>query len=387
MKGNPRIVAGLRQAFTFAERLHWRGFDPYDGLLSPLARWPLVGNSRLFRLALTQAVKRSPVNLRPLLGIKDGINPKALALFLSAAARAGEGSDLRPHVEPLAATLGEARSSFGTGTSWGYNFPWQGRAFYLPAGTPTVVVTAFAGEAFLDAHAVTGERRYLANALDACTFVLRGLNRTEDASGACLSYSPLDRSAVYNASLLGARLLVMTGQRSGRRDLIQEASPLVAYALAKQQPDGAWVYGGARFQQWVDSFHSGFILGALDLYRRATDDTRTEAAVRRGAAHYARSFFGSAGEPYLAPGGKYPLDIHSAAEGVLAFLQLRDVDPSFEGRASAAGRWMVNNLLDPRGFFYYQVRRGYRVKTPFMRWSQAWGVRALAEMVRCGVEV
>jgi hypothetical protein len=377
----------LHVAFSFAERRRWQGFDPYDALLSPVAGWPLVGSNRLFRLVLTQAVKRSPVNVRPLLRIKQGINPKALALFLSAASRVGEESELRSHVGPLAAALEAAQSSFGTGMSWGYNFPWQGRAFFLPAGTPTVVVTSFAGEAFLDAHAATGEERFLSNALDACTFVLRGLKRTDQPEGTCLSYSPIDRSVVYNASLLGARLLVLAGQRAGRKDLIEEATPLVAFALASQLADGSWVYGDARFQQWVDSFHTGFILGALDVYRRATGDARTEEAVRKGARYYSRAFFGPRGEPFLAPFGKYPLDIHSAAQGVLTFLQLRDLDPFFEERARTAGRWMVGNLLDEEGTFYYQIRRTHTVRIPYMRWSQGWGARALAEMVRCGVEV
>ena len=48
---------------------------------------------------------------------------------------------------------------------------------------------------------------------------------------------------------------------------------------------------------------------------------------------------------------------------------------------------MVNNLLDQNGAFHYQVRPTHTVRIPFMRWSQAWGVRALAEMVRCGVDV
>jgi hypothetical protein len=380
-------VSSLHLAFRHATQQGYRGYDPYDALLSPLARWPLLGDSRLFRLAFTQAVKRFPLNLRPLLGIKSGINPKALALFLSAAARAGEGSGLRQHVEPLAAALEGARSSFGTGMSWGYNFPWQGRAFFLPAGTPTVVVTSFAGEAFLDAHVVTGEGRFLANALEACTFVLGGLNRTEDPSGACLSYSPLDRSVVYNASLLGARLLVLTGQLSGKKELIEAAAPLVRFALAKQQAEGGWAYGSAGFQQWMDSFHTGFVLGALDVYCRATGDGPTERAVGKGAAHFARAFFGPGGEPYFAPGKAYPRDIHSAAQGILTFLQLRDVDPRFEELAAAVGRWMLYNLFDQNGGFYYQVRRTHTGRISFMRWSQAWGVRALAELARCGVEL
>jgi len=44
-------------------------------------------------------------------------------------------------------------------------------------------------------------------------------------------------------------------------------------------------------------------------------------------------------------------------------------------------------MLDPEGFFYYQVRRTHTVKIPYMRWSQAWGVRALAELAHRGIEV
>ena len=45
----------------------WAGYDPYDALNSRLFKLLPFLNFRLARLALTQAVKRSPVNLRPLL--------------------------------------------------------------------------------------------------------------------------------------------------------------------------------------------------------------------------------------------------------------------------------------------------------------------------------
>ncbi|MEP6912635.1 MAG: hypothetical protein ABI923_07765, partial [bacterium] len=53
----------------------WAGYDPYDGLSSPVAQMFLF-NGRFARTALTQIVKRSPVNLRPMLGINKGLNPK-----------------------------------------------------------------------------------------------------------------------------------------------------------------------------------------------------------------------------------------------------------------------------------------------------------------------
>ena len=376
----------LERALAYGAARNWQGFDPYDALLSPAARLPVLRNSRFFRLALTQAMKRSPVNLRRFWGIGPTTNPKTIALVLSAASRAPIGADTSGRISSLARLLRDSATPGCPGVGWGYPFPWQGRSFYLPAGTPTVVVTAFAGEAFLDAHAATGDDRCLSLALEACRFVREGLNRTEDETGVCLSYSPLDRTAVNNASLLGARLLVLAGQRARRPDLIESARPLVTYVLARQRPDGSWPYGEAGHQSWTDSFHTGFVLGALDVYRRATGDSAAAAAVVSGARFYATRLFGPSGEPFYYPDHRYPYDIHSAAQGVLTFLQLRDLLPEYAERARTVARWMVGNMLDPEGFFYYQVRRTHTVRMPFMRWSQAWGVRALAELAHCDAE-
>src|SRR5256885_11374728 len=49
----------LAQAFTYGSRLRWHGWDPYDGLRSPLAGLPILRSSRTFRLGWIQLVKRS----------------------------------------------------------------------------------------------------------------------------------------------------------------------------------------------------------------------------------------------------------------------------------------------------------------------------------------
>ena len=62
----------------------WAGYDPYDALNSRVFKALPFLNFRLFRLALTQGFKRSPINLRPLFLVPKTQNPKALALFLMA---------------------------------------------------------------------------------------------------------------------------------------------------------------------------------------------------------------------------------------------------------------------------------------------------------------
>jgi hypothetical protein len=364
------------RAWSWAAAQDFSGYDPYDALGSPFlaALHQLLGRS--FGIAATQLVRRSPISLRPLLGIKPAVNSKGLGLFLSAAARTGRPDETRA----LADRLRNLQVAGWGVPCWGYPFPWRARAFYLPAGTPTIVATSFVGEAFLDAYQLCGDPRDLETALGACQFIGK-LNRTEDDTGACLSYSPIDRSAVYNASVLGARLLVRAGVASTRKDLIVAAEPLVRYVLARQRQNGAWTYGEASYQTWIDSFHTGFVLSALDAYARATGDTTAASAVVRGARFYREHFFGPAGEPYYFADRAYPFDVHSAAQGLITLAQLGASDASFRTMAERVGSFLIGRFLSPDGHFRYQIRRWHRVSIPYMRWSQAWGVRGLASLV------
>jgi hypothetical protein len=325
-------------------------------------------------------MRRSPINLRPLLGVLPSTNAKGLALFVAAAARTNRRDD----VQKMAGRLRKMQSPDWDFPCWGYPFPWRSRAFYLPKETPTIVVTSFVAEAFLDAYSLLQDPRDLETALGACRFVLERLHRTEDATGVCLSYSPLDRSAVYNASVLGARLLVRAGVASGRGELVTAAEPLVRYVLARQNEDGSWPYGEAAFHRWIDSFHTGFVLSALDVYARAMDDSATATAVTRGARLYCDRFFGPGGEPYYFSDRHYPYDVHSAAQGVITLCQLTGRIPEAGPLAERVGRFLVDHFLAPDGHFRYQIRRTHRVSIPYMRWSQAWGVRALAALVEAG---
>src|SRR6202000_898205 len=91
---------------------------------------------------------------------------------------------------------------------WGYNFDWQSRAFFLPRNTPTIVVSSFIANALLDAYQITSNEILLSTARSTCDFILKDLNRTYDKDGNfAFTYSPFDKSIVYNASLLGSRLL------------------------------------------------------------------------------------------------------------------------------------------------------------------------------------
>jgi hypothetical protein len=77
----------------------------------------------------------------------------------------------------------------------------------------------------------------------------------------------------------------------------------------------------------------------------------------------------------------YPIDTHCVAQAMLTYLAFADRDPDASGSAWRMARYGTDRLQDPAGFFHYQIHRNYRIRIPYMRWTQAWMQRAMAELL------
>jgi hypothetical protein len=243
----------------------WAGHDPFDGLNSRVFQATPLRHSRVARLAWTQAFKRAPVSLRTPARVPVGRNAKGTALFaLAALSRFRATGEGEGEARELLDALLAARLEAGSGAAWGYNFDWQGRAFFAPQGTPTIVPTAFAARALLEARRAFGDERYLRAARGACDFILNDLRRSaESADEVCFSYTPLDETRVFNASLLAGETLASVGAETGEAELSAAAEQAARYVVRRQRADGSWAYGAAEFQGWADNFHTSFVLTSL----------------------------------------------------------------------------------------------------------------------------
>jgi hypothetical protein len=368
----------------------YAGHDPFDALNSRVFQATPLRRSRLARLAWTQAFKRSPVNFRSIARVPAERNAKGTALFalawLARARAVGGESHTVAHGEArtLLDDLAGARIETAHGAAWGYNFDWQGRAFFAPRGTPTVVPTAFAARALAGASQFFGDDGHLRLAREACEFILRDLNRGDETGEEfCFSYTPLDRTRVFNASLLAAETLAVVGALTGEGELKDTAVRAARYVVRRQREDGSWAYGAESFQSWADNFHTAFVLTSLARVMAYCDDCREEfsPALRRGFDFWRANFFRADGFPKFTPDRDYPADAHSAGAALAALAELKSLSPDALPLAKKIAHWSLENLRDPRGFFYYQRRRTHTVRTPYMRWSQAWMLYGLARLL------
>jgi rhamnogalacturonyl hydrolase YesR len=234
------------------------------------------------------------------------------------------------------------------------------------------VATSFVADALLTGYDLFGEQRWLDTAISSADFVLKDLNRTYDEKGNfSFSYSPLDKTQVFNASLLGARLLARVFSHTGEDLLRTEARKAVSYACDKQRPNGSWAYGNLPYHQWTDSFHTGFNLECIHQYQQFTGDSAFNEAIEKGLAYYLEHFFTEEGIPKYYDNNVFPIDIHAPAQ-LIATLYKMDRIGQHRELAEKVLDWTIREMQDGKGYFFYQKRRLFNSRICYMRWAQAW---------------
>jgi hypothetical protein len=380
-----QVTATARKLLQYCQSRSWAGIDPYDALNSRLLAAASVLNRRSTRLAFTQLLKRSPVNLRPLLMIPGTENPKALALFLAATvhypklAGTEESAAIVSHLKDRIQALRSPRMPYWC---WGYSFPWQTRTVLVPAAAPNLVCTTFVANALLDVYDRSGDTDCLEMGLSAAEYLLRDLFRTESAGVAGFAYPLPDASVhTHNANFLAAGLLSRAYRRTRAAEFREAALKAARYSCSRQQPDGSWMYGEGRRQQWIDNFHTGYNLGALKQLGRDLETDEFRDSVSRGFDFYRKHFFREDGAVCYYADRPYPVDSHCVAQSLITLTQFADERPDVLRVLPVVFAWTMRHLWDSRGFFYYRVHRVGTVKTPYMRWCQAWMLLALTAML------
>jgi rhamnogalacturonyl hydrolase YesR len=381
-----QILQSFNKLKAYCEKEAFKGYDPYDSLNSTfLKKISLVSEKPLFRLAWTQFFKRSPLNFRKLAGVNKDYNPKALGLFLSGYCNLYTISPRQEYLDKIdffSQKLIEFISPNWKDACWGYNFDWQARAFFQPKNTPTVVATSYISNALLDAYEITGNEQLLTNARSACNFILKDLNRTYDDKGNySFSYSPLDKSVVFNASLLGSSLLARVYSFTQEKELIDEAKKSVDFCCDYQNDDGSWSYGTLPFHKWVDNFHTGYNLECISDYMKYSKDYSYKDQLAKGFDYYIHTFFTGEGIPKYYNNSVYPIDIHSSAQLVITLVKLNKFQEQKE-LLNKVLNWTIENMQSDKGYFYYQINKYFSSKIPYMRWAQAWMFYSLSTYLK-----
>jgi hypothetical protein len=270
---------------------------------------------------------------------------------------------------------------------WGYPFDWVTRFSTIKRGTPLITTTPYVFEAFLQVKKLRqrSEWRQILESIvrHACTDI-KDFRFSENAN--TCSYTPHDEGKIVNASAYRAAMLVTAAKFFNDESLSKIASFNVNFVLETQKPDGSWPYAVDGVRDFVDHFHTCFVMKALAKIYRLTGDRRIYSALENGLNYYLKNLFGADGMP--RPFSKaprmtvYKCELYDCAEAINLCLLLRKDFPQLEKTLKTIINGILKNWVKPDGSFRSRKLASGWDNVPMHRWAQSQMFRALAFYLR-----
>ena len=387
----------LKKLLMWVDSNDWTGYDPYDIKAHP---WVIRFTRKsqhsniytLLREFVFELFYMFPVLSRKILKIKPAINPKAMGLFANAYLdiyQLTNDEQFLFKAESCLDWLIQHPSDTSVGLGWGYPFDWQSTEF-IPKETPNGIVTTTIGEAFRKIYKLSRDEKYL-NILTRIGSFLASLPKDYlNNQQLCFAYTPIFQNHVHNLNLFIAEYLLDIGTETNNEQWLTLANKAINYTLQDQHSDGSFDYNGppekpARF---IDHYHTGFVLRTLLSIREITNREDVYKALEKGYHFYITHFFEKDVIPKLKPDRIYRIDIHSCAEAINCLCSLGKVFPGAAKKAEGVMEWTLKNMQDRDGHFYYGILKSrftgiiFKSKIPYLRWGQAWIMKAFAAYLK-----
>lgn len=304
------VVWVCRSAFESAARSGWRSYDPHDLLLAPIGAG-LQRRSSVSARILVQLGMRSGPTLRRVLGVSPHEESKALADFLLASTLLTfpVGADWASvYRQPLGARLGRLSIAMRNGRGWGLSFPYASRFVSVPAHTPNAYTTICCVAALARA-AEGGVHALLELAVAGARAVTEDIGIVRRGERTWFRYWPGVDTCIVNLQALIAAAFQELGVFVDDDGLIAHARDAAALAIGAQHADGSFPYALDERGQFVDAFHTGFVLEGLTRFQLSGGVVDgIDESVSRGFRYLRARLMDASHLPLARPGGKVVRD-------------------------------------------------------------------------------
>jgi hypothetical protein len=266
---------------------------------------------------------------------------------------------------------------------WGYPFDWITRNGVIPAGIPLITTTPYAYEAFLQMEQLQPHLKWRRILESIARHVCNDIRdfRLSDTSSTC-SYTPFNKVGVVNASAYRAFTLTSAAKFFDDGHFLDTAARNLNFVLESQNPDGSWPYAVDGKRNFVDHFHTCFVMKALAKIYFLTGNDDCIRALTCGMEFYLANLFSEDGMP--RPFAKAPRltvyrhELYDCAECINLCLLLRNHFPQLETTLENVIAGILKNWVKPDGSFRSrQLLFGWD-NVPMHRWGQSQMFRSLA---------
>jgi hypothetical protein len=270
---------------------------------------------------------------------------------------------------------------------WGYPFDWVWRGGTIKQQTPLITTTPYVYEAFLHVFNLhpRDEWRLILESIARHTAVDIKDFRTSETASSC-SYTPFDEGKVINASAYRAFLLTSASKVLCDEDYWRIAERNLNFVLENQNPDGSWFYAVDGVRDFVDHFHTCFVMKSLAKIHALTGHPGIVEALAKGVSYYLNNLFDSDRLPKpfsRAPRlTVYKRELYDCAECINLCLLLRDRFPALEGTLEKVVAHILQSWVKRDGSFRSRKLHLGWDNVPMHRWGQSQMFRSLAFYLR-----
>lgn len=381
------------QLLEYIEKEQLLGYDPYDFYLSPIAKY--IPKSILF----LHAAKVSPINMRPLLGIKKGMVTKVYALVIDSYLNLYELTHNDVYVQKAEKCYDKMISAAVVNTpeelGWGRNYPFKTGGEIHDNKKPLVYLDARLGQAMIHLYNITHNKQILDNLERVVRNIVRTGRILEYDGWKFIGYSP-DKNArlTFNASMVAIETIMKFMHCAKKETFVIDDYEMKATCLDIirtmihfQEEDGGWTYGysakGVLFNQ--KDFHQGFVIDSL---HECLPLIKDEALYQQAKESYEKGYnylkniqIDNKGVFYWRYPKKYPIDIHNQAQGILS-LSINESDKD-KAKLSKTLQYTIDNFWNSKKLcFKYQKYHLFINNISYIRWCNSWMLYALTTYLK-----
>jgi hypothetical protein len=266
---------------------------------------------------------------------------------------------------------------------WGYPFDWVTRHGVLKEQTPLITTTPYVYEAFLQVFELHPQEEWkliLESIALHAAIDIKDFRTSERASSS--SYTPYDRGGVINAAAYRAFLLTSASLLFSNDNYWKIAERNLNFVLENQNPDGSWFYAVDGVRDFVDHYHTCFVMKALAKIHALTGHAATLKALGKGVGYYLGNLFDADGLPKpfsRAPRlTVYKRELYDCAECINLCLLLCDRFPTLEITLEKVVAHIMEVWVKHDGSFRSRKLHLGWDNVPMHRWGQSQMFRSLA---------
>jgi hypothetical protein len=267
---------------------------------------------------------------------------------------------------------------------WGYPFNWETVRGTIWSGTPLITTVPYVYEAFKQVHEVDGDEKWRVIMRSIAEHALHDYKDIETSSSASTcSYTPDPKQSVkvVNANAYRAFLLTCASVDFSESKYRVVAERNLNFVLEAQNADGSWYYSTDGARDFVDHFHTCFVMKALAKIEALTAHPGCTSALQRGVDYYVKNLFDEKGLP--KPFSRRPRltvyrrELYDFAESINLSVLLRGRFPKLDENLSLVLRDIMTNWQRADGSFRSrQLLLGWD-NTPMHRWAASQLFRSL----------